>query len=295
MALLHRLKLEHKFLILGLIAFVMVAVPSSAYLLKSFQQSAVAQLEARGGPPLVALNKVIQLTQTHRGISAAMLNGNAELEARRPGVRDALTQAMDALTDTMKQANTSAKLQNQWHESHEQWQLTERKVANKEITAAESTLLHTRIVNAALLQGDELMAEFGLSTDPDADTYFLVQAVLVNMPKLSESMGIMRAIGSSALSQGSLSAEGKATLRALKNQALDSKGDMARNLRRATSSNAEFDTAMTERFNQATVSANTALAMADSALRSMACLTSTKWQCNNWTMRSCSAPTPKSA
>ena len=56
MRLLHRMKLAHKFLILGVVFLVMVAVPMGLYF--------------KG--PLVALHKVIQFSQTHRGMSASM-------------------------------------------------------------------------------------------------------------------------------------------------------------------------------------------------------------------------------
>ena len=94
---LHRLNLSHKFFILGMMALFMVALPSALYFKRVFADVAFFQGEVQGSTSLVALNKVIQLTQSHRGLSAAMLNGNDNLAARRPAMRDSVVKAMDAL------------------------------------------------------------------------------------------------------------------------------------------------------------------------------------------------------
>ena len=108
MPLLHRMNLTQKFMILGLIAAVMVLLPSVMYFKRAMAVVSTAELEMRGTAPVVALNKVIQLTQTHRGMSAGMLNGNEALAGRRPVMRDAVVKAMDALDTELSKAFTTA-------------------------------------------------------------------------------------------------------------------------------------------------------------------------------------------
>ena len=79
MNLLHRMHLGHKFLALGLIALLLVLVPSALYFARLLEDVHVARLQVQGGGPLVALNRVVQMTQTHRGLSASMLSGNEAL------------------------------------------------------------------------------------------------------------------------------------------------------------------------------------------------------------------------
>jgi hypothetical protein len=92
----HRLSLIQKFMILGFIALLIAAIPALLYFSNTLHQQGKANLEKRGSAPLIALNKVIQLSQTHRGMSAGMLSGNETLAARRPALKDKLVQAMDA-------------------------------------------------------------------------------------------------------------------------------------------------------------------------------------------------------
>ena len=82
MPLLHHIKLTSKFVILGLIALVMVVIPSALYFQRTLADVSAARLELRGAQPLLAINKVIQYSQVHRGMSASMLSRNEALAAR---------------------------------------------------------------------------------------------------------------------------------------------------------------------------------------------------------------------
>ncbi|MDO8699058.1 MAG: methyl-accepting chemotaxis protein, partial [Rhodoferax sp.] len=111
MSLLNRLNLAQKFLVLGLIALLMVALPSGLYFKRVFADVDFSQREDQGSGALLALNKVIQLTQSHRGMSAGMLSGNEALAARRSTLRDGVVKAMDAVDAAFKQAGVSPRLQ----------------------------------------------------------------------------------------------------------------------------------------------------------------------------------------
>ena len=117
----HRLSLIQKFMILGLLALLICALPALLYFSNSFKQQEKATLEKRGSAPLIALNKVIQLSQTHRGMSAGMLNGNETLAARRPALKDQLEQALDAADAQFKAAGVSSERLSQWQNLRQNW------------------------------------------------------------------------------------------------------------------------------------------------------------------------------
>eukprot|EP01041_Mallomonas_annulata_P020351 gene20351-40090_t len=73
---------------LGLLALLMATLPTVLYVQRSLADVAQAQRQAQGTAPVIALQKVVQLMQQHRGTSAGMLSGNETLAARRPAVRD---------------------------------------------------------------------------------------------------------------------------------------------------------------------------------------------------------------
>jgi methyl-accepting chemotaxis protein len=244
MKLLHMLGLAQKFAILGAVAILMVLLPTTLYFNRTLQDTRAAQTEARGIQSLVLLNHLVQFTQAHRGLSAAMLSGNEALAARRPAMRDKVAAAMSALDGELKSVGASLKVMGHWEELRKAWSSVEQGVSSKELKAPESTKLHTQLVAGELLLSEQLIDEFGLSLDPNVDTYFLIQASLVNMPWLSENLGVMRAQGSSFLTLGSVPPEGKATLTGLQNRARQLQGDMFRNLKKATDTNPDMKSAL---------------------------------------------------
>ena len=266
MPLLHRLNLAQKFLVLGLIALLMVALPSGLYFKRVFADIDTAQREVQGANSLIMLNKVIQLTQTHRGMSAGMLSGNEALAARRPAMRDSVVKAIAAVDEEFKRTSVSAPIQTHWNAVQQHWTTLEQSVANRQLKPAESTKLHTQLITDELLLSEELLDAFGLSLDEHVDTHTLIQASLVNMPWLAESLGIMRAMGTGFLTQGNLPPEGRATLQALKKRALELQGDMFRNLKKASETNPDMKVTLEAKAESGRVAVGKTLAMAEQEL-----------------------------
>ncbi len=266
MSLLHRLGLAQKFLILGMIALVMVVVPTGLYFKNVVSQVAAARLESKASGAVVALDKVVQLTQVHRGMSAGALSGNEALALRRPAMRDQVVKAMDNFDVAINRAGASATVLTSWSDLKQRWTTLEQRISSGQIKTPESTKLHTQLISGMLTINENVLAEFGLSLDPDADAYFLIQTSLVNVPWLAESLGIMRAQGSGFLAQSALAPEGRASLQALNKRALEVKGEMSRNLRRATDVNADMKSRLGASAEASLAAVDKALALADLAL-----------------------------
>ena len=263
---LHQLRLAQKFLLLGAIAVVLAALPTALYFVESVHRYQAAMLEQRGSAPLVAINKVVQFSQTHRGMSASMLSGNETLAARRPALRDKLDAAMDAAEAAFQAAGISESRRASWAKVRSDWKTLEAGVATRQLKAPESTKLHTQMIAAQLLLSEQLQDDFRLSRDPDRDTHYLIKASLVDMPWLAENMGVMRALGSSFLTQANLPPEGRATLQALQKRALELRGEMFRNLERATESDPHFKAVLSARADASRAAVDKTMALANDAL-----------------------------
>ena len=266
MPLLHRLSLSTKFLVLGLIALIMVAVPSGSYFNRLLAEVNSAKREAMAKDAVVMLNAVVQFSQTHRGLSAGALSGNAALEQRRPGVRDKVVKNMDLLDAELKNISASSEAMALWSDVRQRWTTLEQGVANKALKAPDSTKLHTQMINKVLLLNETLLAEYGLFLDPEADAYFLIQASLVSMPWLSESLGIMRAQGTTFLTKAELPIDARATLISLDKRARELQGEMFRSLKRATDANPTLKANLESRGAASSAAVEKALALADKAL-----------------------------
>jgi len=262
----HRMNLSQKFLILGVLAIVMASVPTAFYFFNSFAQVEVAKHENSAGRSVVQLNKVIQLAQIHRGLSASALNGNQKLAAQRPGVKDKLVQAMDALDVAFKEAGASEAILQPWRAVRQAWVGLEQGVSSAGLKSAESTRQHTQMISNLLVINEEVLSEFGLSLDPEAHTYFLIQASLVNMPALAENLGQMRAQGASFLTLGTLPPEGRATLQALNRRAMDVQNEFFRNLKRANDNSPVFKAVLEAQAQAHRNAVDKTLQLADQAL-----------------------------
>ncbi len=266
MTLLHRLNLAQKFMILGFISLVLTVVPTTLYFKHSFEQYDSARTELRGSAPLIAINKVIQYSQTHRGMSAGMLSGNEALASRRPALRDKLVVAMDTADVQLKEAGTSQARMELWAKIRSDWKALEQEVSDKKLKPAESTKLHTQLIASQLLLSEHLLHEFGLLLDPESDAYSLINASLVNLPWMAENLGVMRAMGSGFLTVGTLPPEGRATLQALQKRVNELKGEMSRNLDRATQTNDSVRTALQSSAEASRLAVEKSLQIADVAL-----------------------------
>ncbi len=240
MPLLHHMRLAHKFMILGLIALVMVAIPSVLYFQRAMDEISDTQLELRGAQPLLAINKVIQYSQVHRGMSASMLSGNEALAARRPPLRDKLNAAMTELEAQLKASDAPTALQTRWADIRKTWVELEQGVGSRALDTPQSTQKHTAMITRQLQLSEELLDEFNLSQDTGHDTYPLIRATMADMPWLAENMGIMRAMGSGFLTKAEAPPAGRATLAALLKRARELDASMFRQLARATAANPEL-------------------------------------------------------
>ena len=122
MSLLDQLSLMRKFVILGVIALLMAGVPTALLVNTSLENVRVAKQEVKGMPPLMAMQKVIQFSQQHRGLSSGMLSGNAAMKERRPGVKDSVDKAIAEVDSQLVLAEASEQLKTQWRERKQRWQ-----------------------------------------------------------------------------------------------------------------------------------------------------------------------------
>ncbi|MDP2000990.1 MAG: methyl-accepting chemotaxis protein [Rhodoferax sp.] len=268
MSLLHRMGLAQKFLVLGILALLMVLVPTGLYFNDIQTDIKAAQREDGAARAVIALNTTVQFAQTHRGLSAGALSGNTTLAARRPAMRDKLVQAMGTLDAELKTMGASAQVTTLWADVRQRWASLEPGVAGGQLKTPESTQLHTQLINQLLVLNDELLSDSGMSLDAETHTAYLIRASLVNLPSLAENLGIMRAMGSGFLTQANLPPEGRSTLLALNKRALELQGEMARNLRRSLDSSPAFKAALAGAAMSRSANVDQALALANKALLS---------------------------
>jgi len=216
-SLISNLRMAHKFLLVGLIALVMLAVPGSLVLQDRVGQWSTASHELAGLPPLQATLSLIRLAQQHRGLSAGMLSGNEAMVAKRQAKQTEVDTALAAVRASVGSIDNDGirRALDAWSVN---WKALSGEVSGKSIPAAQSFIRHTVLIADALTLLEDLNHEGGLVFESDPATYFLQAAVLSALPKVTEDLGQMRARGSVLLTRGDASPEDKARLEGMATQ-----------------------------------------------------------------------------
>jgi len=192
------LPLRHKFAVLGFVALLMAIVPSYMVLRDAMANLQVLNLEDRGLVPSQALLNLIKLTQEHRGLTSAVLSGDASKQAARQERQADVDKAWAAASHDVSdlgndKLNTAATtLQQAWH-------ALASDVASGSVSAADGVKRHTKLISEQLAFLEDVVDATGLALDSDAESYYLITAAFRDWPRMIEKLGQARARGTAML------------------------------------------------------------------------------------------------
>jgi methyl-accepting chemotaxis protein len=132
--------------------------------------------------------------------------------AQRQRDVDAAVAALDA---RLRASGASASLLREWTAASDQWKALETAVSAKQLDPQASSTRHAEVIAQYFRALDVLLDDSGLMLDPDADSYYLMTAALVRLPRATEVLGQTRARGAGFLAVGSIDADGRAMVAGL--------------------------------------------------------------------------------
>ena len=201
-ALMNRFNYPVKFGLLGLLVFVAFAslmLTVVGQLQRTIERSAEELQATALARPVFRL---VELTQQHRGLSAMLLGGNPAVTAKRAeresDVEAALAELSGALPAARQQLPSWQAIRQGWGEIRREglgW------------TQARNMRAHTELIQSMLRFNTELADAYGLTFDPEAESYYLMAAALDEVPYLIERIGRLRGSASAALAHGSMGDE----------------------------------------------------------------------------------------
>jgi methyl-accepting chemotaxis protein len=212
------LRFSQKFMLIGALAFALFVVPTAVLLTTDLGKLRIAQREQQGLEPSVELLRLLQQTQQHRGLSAALLSGSDTVAGtrleRQKEVDATLARVQRALAPLADRA-----LPERIERIAGDWRALAASVAGKTLDGLQSNQRHAELIARELDLMDDVSNSSGLALDPDAATFYMQRAVLGDLPRLTESLGQMRARGAVALGRGEASPEDRARIDALADRA----------------------------------------------------------------------------
>lgn len=263
---LERLSFSGKFGLLGVLALVLIVVPTILYVLGALNSGRQAERELRGIAPVQALLQVVALTQQHRGLAATTLGGDSGLQQARQAKQAELQRAFEASEQRLRAAEVEADLLNDWRQVREQWQALSEEIAQGNLKARQSMQRHTQLIASSLLIEDALLDHFELSRDPLLETSALMSAALMELPQSAELFGQLRGFGALYLVQGRILPEQQGALMGLTAQALASFERMSRSFAKAAAADPAIATLLEQPLAALREQARQVLALTDQHL-----------------------------
>ena len=260
--LLGNMRLAQKFFLIGLIALAMTAFPTVMAVRADLSVWRAANGETEGIPSAGAALKLVQLTQQHRGLSANFLGGNDSVKDTRAKRQGDVDTAFANLGSALAAMGAPA-LEAKNRELTEQWKALSADVAGKSIPGPQSFARHTALIAGQLALIEDINDASGMSLDPNAHTYFLIQSVLVHLPRLTETLGQARAQGSLVLTRGELGPDQRSSLTTLVSISRSHVAQARRSLDKSLAANARLNAAIGTKATAAWTAADAAFALVD--------------------------------
>jgi methyl-accepting chemotaxis protein len=210
-------RLRPKFTLVAVLALGMSALPATMAVRERWQVLDTARMEATGVAPAAELLKLLRVTQQHRGLSAAMLAGNAAA-AKRQAVQAEVEQALGTAQAALQGLPDPA-LGQRLGALREQWAPLAQAIAAKSIEGPASFGRHGAIVEAQLDLLRDVALATGMTLDAQPETHHAVVATLSDLPRLTEALGQLRARGAAVLQKQAATPDDKARIEALASMA----------------------------------------------------------------------------
>jgi methyl-accepting chemotaxis protein len=188
---LKKLKLPHKFAILGLLALSMAALPLYALYQRAQADIDAIRTEQAGLPPVTATLELIQAIQDFRGSSSYYVLGDDKQEQTVIKQDAAVSQAIAKLEPHILAARDE-RITERWAAYKRDWSGIRDKVAGRKVDQRTISEAQVIAVRDLLRLKDAFITRYRLDLDDDFENSHQIRASLVELPQLSESLGQLR-------------------------------------------------------------------------------------------------------
>ncbi|MRV73344.1 HAMP domain-containing protein [Duganella sp. FT92W] len=235
-AILGRLLLWQKFAVLGVISALIAIVPLALFIQASMRVVDTVALEVGGLPPIRAALALTADLQRHRGLSAIVLGGNAGAADQRSAKRRDVDQGVAAFDTTIK-ALALPEIGTRWDQARSGWTELAAQVDQGALKPADSFQRHTALIGQLLKIAELLVDHYKLNLDPEADSYNLIYASLMQSPQLTEALARLRGRGAGLLAAHTLTQNDRVAIATMQESATYFSGLFANSIGKAFRAN----------------------------------------------------------
>jgi twitching motility protein PilJ len=186
-----RLRLWQKFALLGALAVALTAYP--LYRVYQGASSAIeqAQTEESGLVAVTAALELVRSMQDHRASASYFVLGDEKRGAAQPknaATVEAALVKLTGITDPLKEPVLEERIA----AFRKSWVALKENVVQRRIDQRQVTEDHIAAISTLLYLVEDLVSVYRIDLDPDAATHHMARSTLVDLPRLSETLGQLR-------------------------------------------------------------------------------------------------------
>lgn len=184
--------------LMGSLVAIIVAFSASFWINES-ADIAFSEKEVIGNHYIREVSPLMSLIPQHRGNTNAALNGNSEAAARLPELRRQINAQFDSLAGIDADTRAALDVDGLLTELQSSWRAVE---ANRSRNAPEVFQAHTDTIAQVIGLISHVGNTSNLILDPELDSFYLMEQVVVRAPVLADLLGQARGLGAGILASG---------------------------------------------------------------------------------------------
>ena len=199
---LHTINLPAKFILLGLFALVLFIFPTFLFIQSGNQLIDAKEVELTGIPVEKKMLTLLNQIQRHRAESAIAIALNKPDNAPRLELVETINKLQGVIHDDLTQADPQAQPLARLEKVSREWETLQADLNNRSLSLDDSLTRHAALIQNLLMANQDVLDFYGLTLDSDLNTYQLIVSVFSRLPLLTETLGQIRAHGTSLIAEG---------------------------------------------------------------------------------------------
>ena len=193
MNLLNKLKTWQKLTLIAVMSGLAIPIVLFLYINEKNKKIKFSQYELEGIEYLIPLQLTFELVADHRGLANAVLHGDSALRSELNATRTKADKAFEELARVDAKYDADLDTSEEFNEIRSTWeQLRDRTLS---LSAQDSLDQHQELAERMMLHFRFVSDHSNLTLDPELETFYLGDAVVVQIPQLTEDLDLLRDLG----------------------------------------------------------------------------------------------------
>ncbi len=200
LAVINRLRYPHKFLLISLLFALPLVLVMSLLITEMNERIAFTQKELDGTKYLRPLRKVYEHVAQSRALSRELAGGRVGIRPEVIRKQAEIDEDFSALQSIEQEVGPGLKTASKYDALRENWRFLREKLL--QLDPVDCDVLHTQLLADIRTLATHAGDTSNLILDPDLDSYYLMDSVLLKLPQSQDLTVQLRALGRQALTPG---------------------------------------------------------------------------------------------